>query len=101
MEVPITRNQFIDLQSKSMDWFLYNRDIRHKIVYESNDKRMNAILENGRDHKNSKNGLMNCLNLPSHNSTTIILQTLLMYKFGNTIMGLPKGCSTYRISKIF
>ena len=26
------RSQFIDLQSKSMDWFLYNRDIRHERV---------------------------------------------------------------------
>ena len=24
------RNQFIDLQSKSMDWFLYDRDHRHE-----------------------------------------------------------------------
>ena len=24
------RNQSIDLQSKSMDWFLYDRDLRHE-----------------------------------------------------------------------
>ena len=26
------RNQFIDLQSKSMDWLLYDKDLRHKTV---------------------------------------------------------------------
>ena len=26
------RNRFIDLQSKSMDWFLYHRDFRHERV---------------------------------------------------------------------
>ena len=26
------RNQPIDLQSKSMDWFLYDRDLRHERV---------------------------------------------------------------------
>ena len=26
------RNQFIDLQSKSMDWFLYDNGLRHEIV---------------------------------------------------------------------
>ena len=26
------RNQSIDLQSKSMDWFLYDRDLRHEKV---------------------------------------------------------------------
>ena len=28
----LSRNQSIDLQSKSMDWFLYDRDIRHKRI---------------------------------------------------------------------
>ena len=28
------RNQSIDLQSKSMDWFLYDRDLRHERVNE-------------------------------------------------------------------
>ena len=32
------RNQSIDLQNKSMDWFPYDRDIRHESV--------NAILKN-------------------------------------------------------
>ena len=27
-EIPLYRNQSFDLQSKSMDWFLYDRDIR-------------------------------------------------------------------------
>ena len=32
-EVPIIyRNLPIDLESKSMDWFLYDRDLRHEIV---------------------------------------------------------------------
>ena len=33
MEVPIEtyRNQSIYLQSKSVDWFLYDRDIRHEM----------------------------------------------------------------------
>ena len=26
------RNQFIDLQNKSMDWFLYDKDLRHERV---------------------------------------------------------------------
>ena len=26
------RNQSIDLRSKSMDWFLYDRDLRHERV---------------------------------------------------------------------
>ena len=26
------RNQSIDLQSKSMDWFLYDNDLRHEMV---------------------------------------------------------------------
>ena len=29
------RNQSIDLQRKSMDWFLYDRDLRHERVKES------------------------------------------------------------------
>ena len=28
----IETNQSIDLQSKSMDWFLYDRDLRHERV---------------------------------------------------------------------
>ena len=28
------RNQSIDLHSKSMDWFLYDRDLRHERVDE-------------------------------------------------------------------
>ena len=35
-EVPFLRNQSIDLQSKSMNWFLYDRDLRHE--------RINALL---------------------------------------------------------
>ena len=31
-EVTIYRNQWIDLLSKSMDWFLYDRDLRHERV---------------------------------------------------------------------
>ena len=31
-EVPIYRNQSIDLQSKPMDWLLYDRDLRHESV---------------------------------------------------------------------
>ena len=26
------RNQFIDLQNKSMDWFLYDKNLRHEKV---------------------------------------------------------------------
>ena len=29
------RNQSIDLPSKSMDWFLYDRDLRHERVNEA------------------------------------------------------------------
>ena len=32
MEVPTYRNQPIDLQSKSVDWFLYDRDLRYEKV---------------------------------------------------------------------
>ena len=32
MENPIIRNQSIDLQSKSLDWFLYDRNFRHERV---------------------------------------------------------------------
>ena len=35
------RNQSIDLQSKSMDWFLYDRDLCHERV-----KRLNKQLKN-------------------------------------------------------
>ena len=35
-EVSFIRNQSIDLQSKSMEWFLYDRDLRHE--------RINALL---------------------------------------------------------
>ena len=31
-EVPIIRSQSNDLQSKSMDWFLYDRDLRFERV---------------------------------------------------------------------
>ena len=34
-EVPLYRNQFILLQSKSSDWFLYDRDLRHERVNTS------------------------------------------------------------------
>ena len=34
-EVPIVYKQVIDLQSKSMDWFLYNKDIHHERVKKS------------------------------------------------------------------
>ena len=30
------RNQSIDLQSKAVDWFLYDRDLRHERVRERN-----------------------------------------------------------------
>ena len=30
MDVPITKDQSIDLQSKSMDWCLYDRDLDYK-----------------------------------------------------------------------
>ena len=33
------RNQFIDFQSKSMDWFLYDRDLRHEKVKRSFDNK--------------------------------------------------------------
>ena len=33
-EVSIYRNQPIDMQGKSMDWFLYDRDLRHKRAKE-------------------------------------------------------------------
>ena len=33
-EVLPYRNRSIDLQSKSMDWFLYDRDLRHERVNE-------------------------------------------------------------------
>ena len=29
------RNQSIDLQSESMDWFLHDRDLRHEKVKQS------------------------------------------------------------------
>ena len=32
-EVPIIRNQSIDLLCKSMDWFLYDRSLRHERVH--------------------------------------------------------------------
>ena len=35
-EVMLYRNQYIDLERKSMDWFLYDSDIRHE--------RVNALL---------------------------------------------------------
>ena len=35
-EVPIYRNQSIDLQNKLMDWFLYDKILRHE--------RVNALL---------------------------------------------------------
>ena len=35
-EIPFIRNQSIDFQSKSMEWFLYDRDPRHE--------RINALL---------------------------------------------------------
>ena len=31
-EISIYRDQSIDLQSKSVDWFLYDRDLRHERV---------------------------------------------------------------------
>ena len=33
------RNQFIDLQSKSVDCFLYDRDLRHCIVHQCRKKK--------------------------------------------------------------
>ena len=36
MKIPIYRNQSTDLLSKSMDWFLYKKDLRHERVKESN-----------------------------------------------------------------
>ena len=37
------RNQSIDLQSKSFDWFLYDRDLRHERI-KSQGKSFKAIL---------------------------------------------------------
>ena len=34
-EVPIVYKQVIDLQSKSMDWFLYDKDLHHERVKKS------------------------------------------------------------------
>ena len=39
------RNQSIDLQSKSIDWFLYNKDLRHKRV-ERVSKKLYVIHTN-------------------------------------------------------
>ena len=37
-EVPRYRNQSIDLLSKSVDWFLYDRDLRHERVKWKNSE---------------------------------------------------------------
>ena len=37
------RNQSIDLRSKSMDWFLYNRDLRHESVKQLASPPVNFI----------------------------------------------------------
>ena len=34
-EVPIYKNQSIDLQSNFMDWFLYDRKLRHERVQKN------------------------------------------------------------------
>ena len=34
-EVLILENQSIDLKSKSVDWFLYDRNLRHETVNDS------------------------------------------------------------------
>ena len=72
-----TNRLLISLQSKPMVWFLCDKDLGHARVNESNDKRMSAFLENGWDQKNSKKQWI-FLNLPTHNSITIILQALLI-----------------------
>ena len=38
------RNQSIDLQSKSMDWFLYDRGLRHESVKQTQNRRKNTCL---------------------------------------------------------
>ena len=48
------RNQSIDLQSKLIDWFLYNRDLRHERVKDSR-----LIFQFNRTHK------QDCLLYPS------------------------------------
>ena len=35
MEVPIIKKPVLDLQSKSKDWFLYERDLRNERVKRS------------------------------------------------------------------
>ena len=42
-EVP-ARNQSVDLSSKSMDWFLYGRDLRHERVKLTQNKIAMALL---------------------------------------------------------
>ena len=37
------RNQFIDLQSKSMDWFLYDNDLHHERVNMINKKTLTEL----------------------------------------------------------
>ena len=38
-------NQSMDLQSKSMDWFLYDRDLRHKKELRATSKVWNPRLD--------------------------------------------------------
>ena len=37
--------QCIDLQIKSMDWFLYDRDLRHERVNSDSEIDFKAVLE--------------------------------------------------------
>ena len=50
-EVPVYRNQSIDLQRKSMDWFLYDRDLHHE--------RVKAFLE-GKIFEDTATSLLAC-----------------------------------------
>ena len=48
-DVQLYRNQFIDLQGKSMDWFLCDSDLRHERV-KARFKPLCMICRNGETH---------------------------------------------------
>ena len=45
-DFPSYRNQFIDLQSKSIDCFLYDRELRHERVNSQSCQMDNQLYQN-------------------------------------------------------
>ena len=94
--------QFTDLQSKSIDWFLYDRDLRHeRVTFTCTfDQKANLSLSHGAVHKLQENKFLNY----RKNVYTKCYRWILIYCNGNLcdteILKKSKNCILIKLCGI-